>query len=181
MAFLQVHRLAVQRRSGPIRTPVTSVHPDVDGIETIRHLAFSREATVAKWKRCATRSTSSRVTGTAAVCRPSGHRLVRLYGPGQFRNKYSGWFDVRLSVTAALGISLLFHLALAWGLVITAVVTIAILTLGKHGFRPLELVIGGLVTVIGLSLPTRTGHRPAELARSPIPHICVSTTRRLGA
>ena len=59
--------------------------------------------------------------------------------------------DLAEFIGAALGISLLFHLPLAWGLVITGVVTVAILTLGQHGFRPLELVIGGLVTVIGLS------------------------------
>jgi manganese transport protein len=59
--------------------------------------------------------------------------------------------DLAEFMGAAMGISLLFHLALGWGLLITGVVTIGILSLDKKGFRPLEIVIAALITVIGLS------------------------------
>jgi manganese transport protein len=59
--------------------------------------------------------------------------------------------DVAEFLGGALGVSLLFHLPLPWGMVITGVATYAILSLDKKGFRPLELVIGALVAVIGLS------------------------------
>src|SRR5258708_39512464 len=51
----------------------------------------------------------------------------------------------------ALGVSLLFHVSLLCGLTVTGAVTFAILQLDKGGFRPLELVIGTLVGIIGLS------------------------------
>jgi manganese transport protein len=59
--------------------------------------------------------------------------------------------DVAEFLGGALGISLLFHLSLLYGLSITGVVTFALLCLDKNGFRPLELVIAALVGVIGLS------------------------------
>jgi manganese transport protein len=40
---------------------------------------------------------------------------------------------------------------MGWGLLITGIITIGILTLDKKGFRPLEIVIAALITVIGLS------------------------------
>jgi manganese transport protein len=59
--------------------------------------------------------------------------------------------DLAEFMGAAMGISLLFHLAMGWGLLITGVVTVGILSLDKRGFRPLEIVIAALITVIGLS------------------------------
>jgi manganese transport protein len=59
--------------------------------------------------------------------------------------------DVAEFLGGALGISLLFHVSLLYGLTMTAAVTFAILQLDKRGFRPLELVIGSLVGIIGLS------------------------------
>lgn len=59
--------------------------------------------------------------------------------------------DLAEFMGGALGISLLFHIALGWGLLITGVVTYAILSLDKAGFRPLEIVIAALVAVISLS------------------------------
>ncbi|RDS86047.1 Nramp family divalent metal transporter [Dyella psychrodurans] len=50
----------------------------------------------------------------------------------------------------ALGISLLFHMPLLPSMVVTAIVTYAVLLLEKRGFRPLELVVGALVGTIGL-------------------------------
>ena len=45
---------------------------------------------------------------------------------------------------------MLFHLPLLAAMVVTAIVTYALLLLDRHGYRPLELVIGGLVAVIAL-------------------------------
>jgi manganese transport protein len=58
--------------------------------------------------------------------------------------------DLAEFLGGAIGLSLLFHLPLLAGMVITAAVTYAILLLDRSGFRPLELVIGGLVGLIGL-------------------------------
>jgi manganese transport protein len=59
--------------------------------------------------------------------------------------------DVAEFLGGAIGLSLLLHVSLLWGLCVTGVVTCAILQLDKHGFRPLELAITALVGVIGAS------------------------------
>jgi manganese transport protein len=51
----------------------------------------------------------------------------------------------------ALGLSLLMGMPLLVGMVITGIATYAILTLQRGGFRPIELLIGGLVGIIGAS------------------------------
>ena len=51
----------------------------------------------------------------------------------------------------AIGLSLLFHLPLLWGMVITGVITYGILAVQGRGYRPIELIIGGLVGAISLS------------------------------
>jgi len=58
--------------------------------------------------------------------------------------------DLAEFLGGAIGLSLLFHLPLLGGMAITALITYGILMLDGAGFRPLELVIGGLVGVIGL-------------------------------
>jgi manganese transport protein len=50
----------------------------------------------------------------------------------------------------AIGLSLLFHMPLFAGMVITGIITYGLLTFEKFGFRPLELIIGGMVSVIAL-------------------------------
>jgi manganese transport protein len=59
--------------------------------------------------------------------------------------------DLAEFLGGALGISLLLHVSLVWGMGGVALLTLAILALDKHGFRPIELVIAALVAVIGLS------------------------------
>src|ERR1700733_8675542 len=59
--------------------------------------------------------------------------------------------DIAEFIGGALGVSLLLHVSLLCGLIVTAVATFLILQLDKQGFRPLELVIAALVAVIGLS------------------------------
>lgn len=58
--------------------------------------------------------------------------------------------DLAEFLGGAVGLSLLFGLPLLAGMAITAVVTYAILLFEGRGFRPLELIIGALVALIGL-------------------------------
>ncbi len=58
--------------------------------------------------------------------------------------------DLAEFLGGAIGLALLFDLPLMAGMAITAIVTYAILILERHGFRPMELIIGAFVLVIGL-------------------------------
>jgi manganese transport protein len=58
--------------------------------------------------------------------------------------------DLAEFLGGAIGLSLLFHLPLLWGMVVTAIVTYGILLFERRGFRPIELIIGALVSIIGL-------------------------------
>lgn len=58
--------------------------------------------------------------------------------------------DLAEFIGGAIGFSLLFDLPLMAGMGVTAVLTYAILMLQSKGFRPMELVIGGMVGAIGL-------------------------------
>jgi manganese transport protein len=58
--------------------------------------------------------------------------------------------DLAEFLGGALGISLLVHLPLLPSMLVTAVVTYGVLLLEKRGFRPLELVVAGLVGAIGV-------------------------------
>src|SRR6266702_1589935 len=57
--------------------------------------------------------------------------------------------DLAEFLGGAIGLSLLLGMPLLVGMVITGIATYAILTLQRGGFRPIELVIGGLVGVLG--------------------------------
>lgn len=59
--------------------------------------------------------------------------------------------DLAEFLGGAIGLSLLFHLPLTAGMVVTGVVTYAILAAQKRGFRPIELIIGGLIAAVALS------------------------------
>ncbi len=59
--------------------------------------------------------------------------------------------DLAEFMGGAIGLSLLFGLPLIFGMIITGIVTYAILIADRQGFRPLELIIGGLVGLIALS------------------------------
>ena len=58
--------------------------------------------------------------------------------------------DLAEFLGGAIGLSLLFHLPLFWGMVVTAIVTYGILAFERRGFRPLELIIAALVSIISL-------------------------------
>ena len=58
--------------------------------------------------------------------------------------------DLAEFLGGAIGLALLFDLPLIVGMAITAIITYAILVFERQGFRPMELIIGALVGVIGL-------------------------------
>lgn len=59
--------------------------------------------------------------------------------------------DLAEFLGGAIGLALLFHMPLLAGMIVTAIVTYVLLLFEKAGFRPLELAIGALVGIIGLS------------------------------
>ena len=59
--------------------------------------------------------------------------------------------DLAEFLGGAIGLALLFHMPLLAGMIVTAIVTYALLLFESAGFRPLELAIGALVGIIGLS------------------------------
>jgi len=83
--------------------------------------------------------------------------------------------DLAEFMGGAIGISLLFHIAIAWGLLITGVITFGILALDKRGFRPLEIVIAALVAVIALSYLAELWIAPpdwhAVILHTFVPHL----------
>ncbi len=58
--------------------------------------------------------------------------------------------DLAEFLGGAIGLALLFDMPLMSGMVVTAIVTYGILMFEARGFRPIELIIGALVAVIGL-------------------------------
>ena len=91
----------------------------------------------------------------------SGHSLAtlcRMHFPGSL--VIAMWLasevaamatDLAESIGAAIGISVLFHLPLLAGLLITFAITWGLLTFQSRGFRPLELIIAGFVGIIGVA------------------------------
>ncbi|GGR50275.1 divalent metal cation transporter MntH [Deinococcus seoulensis] len=63
--------------------------------------------------------------------------------------------DLAEFIGAAIAIQLLTGLPLIWGAAITGVLTFWLLTIQRRGFRPLELVIGGFVAIIGVAYLTQ--------------------------
>src|SRR5579875_315848 len=58
--------------------------------------------------------------------------------------------DLAEFLGGAIGLSLLFHMPLLEGMIVTAMVTYFILLCERNGFRPIEIIIGTLVAVIAL-------------------------------
>jgi manganese transport protein len=58
--------------------------------------------------------------------------------------------DLAEFLGGAIGLSLLFHMPLLAGMVVTAIVTYGLLMVQGFGFRPMELIIGVMVSVIAL-------------------------------
>ena len=58
--------------------------------------------------------------------------------------------DLAEFLGGAIGLALLFNLPLIVGMIITAIITYALLMIDSRGFRPTEILIGILVSIIGL-------------------------------
>ncbi len=72
--------------------------------------------------------------------------------------------DLAELLGGAIGLSLLFGLPLLVSLGITGLVTYAMLLLSGRGFRPVELLIGGFVVVIGLAYAVELMIAPPDWA-----------------
>ncbi|SIS81012.1 Nramp family divalent metal transporter [Phaeovulum vinaykumarii] len=57
--------------------------------------------------------------------------------------------DLAEFLGGAIGLALLFNMPLIWGMGVTAIVTYAILMFEARGFRPMEMIIGAFVALIG--------------------------------
>jgi manganese transport protein len=58
--------------------------------------------------------------------------------------------DLAEFLGGAIGLSLLFHIPLLWGMVVTGIAVFALLSVQGRGYRPIELIIAGLVGIISL-------------------------------
>jgi manganese transport protein len=58
--------------------------------------------------------------------------------------------DLAEFLGGAIGLSLLFGLPLLAGMVVTGIIVYGVLMFDRFGFRPVELIISGLVAIIGL-------------------------------
>ncbi len=58
--------------------------------------------------------------------------------------------DLAEFLGGAIGLALLFNLPLIVGMIITAIITYALLMIDSRGFRPTEILIGILVSIIGI-------------------------------
>ncbi|MAC80480.1 MAG: divalent metal cation transporter [Rhodobacteraceae bacterium] len=76
--------------------------------------------------------------------------------------------DLAEFLGGAIGLALLFHLPLILGMTITAIVTYAILIFENRGFRPMELIIGAMVGVIGLCYLAEALIAPVDWAAAGI-------------
>jgi manganese transport protein len=74
--------------------------------------------------------------------------------------------DLAEFLGGAIGVSLVFKFPLWVGMAITAILTYALLMLERSGFRKLELAIGALVGVVGLSYLLELFIAPVDWARA---------------
>lgn len=83
--------------------------------------------------------------------------------------------DLAEFLGGAIGLSLLLHVPLLAGMVVTGAITYGLLLADRGGFRPLELIIGGLVVMTGLCYLAELFIAPPAwrqaLAGSVIPHL----------
>jgi manganese transport protein len=83
--------------------------------------------------------------------------------------------DLAEFLGGAIGLALLFQMPLLAGMVVTALVTYGILMFESGGFRPIELIIGSLVGIIGLCYLIEIFISPVEWGaaayHTAVPHI----------
>jgi manganese transport protein len=76
--------------------------------------------------------------------------------------------DLAEFLGGAIGLSLLFHIPLIAGMAVTACVTYAILMVERSGFRPIELLIGALIAVIGVCYLVEMFIAPVDWASAAV-------------
>ena len=105
------------------------------------------------------------VTGRnlAEMCRERFSAPVR-YGMWAVSEIAAMATDLAEFLGGAIGLSLLLHLPLLAGMAATAAATFAILLLDTRGFRPMELVIGGFVAIIGFAYVAEMFIAPVDWA-----------------
>lgn len=74
--------------------------------------------------------------------------------------------DLAEFLGGAIGLSLLFHMPLIAGMGVTAIISYGILMFEDRGFRPIELIIGGLVALIGLCYLAEMFIAPVDWAKA---------------
>lgn len=74
--------------------------------------------------------------------------------------------DLAEFLGGAIGLSLLFHMPLIAGMGVTAIVSYGVLMFEDRGFRPIELIIGGLVALIGLCYLAEMFIAPVDWAKA---------------
>ena len=84
--------------------------------------------------------------------------------------------DLAEFLGGAIGLALLFKMPLMAGMGVTAIVTYGILLFERRGFRPMELIIGAMIGVIGLCYivelfiaPVAWGEAAAHMVRPELP------------
>src|SRR3974377_1438451 len=76
--------------------------------------------------------------------------------------------DLAEFLGGAIGLSLLFQMPLILGMGITAVVTYGILMVEGFGFRPIELIIGAMVSIIGICYVIELFIAPVDWASAAV-------------
>jgi manganese transport protein len=83
--------------------------------------------------------------------------------------------DLAEFLGGAIGLALLLHMPILGGMVITAIASYGILLLDARGFRPIELIIGGMVGLIGVCYAVELIIAPIDWATAAtsavVPHI----------
>ncbi len=76
--------------------------------------------------------------------------------------------DLAEFLGGAIGLALLLHMPLFAGMTVTAVVTYGLLMCERFGFRPIELIIGAMVSVIGLCYLVEMFIAPVDWASAAV-------------
>ncbi|MCO6188296.1 Nramp family divalent metal transporter [Rhizobium sp. L1K21] len=76
--------------------------------------------------------------------------------------------DLAEFLGGAIGLSLLFGMPLLAGMAVTAIVTYGVLLFEGRGFRPMELIIGGLIAIISLCYVVEMFIAPVDWAAAGV-------------
>src|SRR5208282_3693127 len=76
--------------------------------------------------------------------------------------------DLAEFLGGAIGLALLLHMPLLAGMAVTAVVTYGLLMFERFGFRPIELIIGAMVSLIGLCYLVEMFIAPVDWASAAV-------------